>query len=162
MKSARTLLTVAFAIATALSLLSCSPAPYPTSPPPPPPKPTEPSQPQPAAQPNLAVAAVHVYPGQPQAGQRFTVVVYVTNNGNAVSGDYDLAMHIKDVSRGYTYPVGTFRQSGLHPGEQVPWQTDDRMVNDPGSFQYWVEIVPTGEDGIQQDNHLGWAFQVSQ
>ena len=158
MKSTRTMLAVAFLIATLGLLLSCDSVTQAPAP-----QPKEPAEPQPAAKPNLAVAAVNVYPAQPQVGQRFTVVVYVTNNGNAVSGDYDLAMHIKDVSRGYTYPVGTFRQSALHPGEQVPWQTEDRLVNDPGGFQYWVEIVPfLFEDGNQQDNTYGWSFQVSQ
>lgn len=114
------------------------------------------------SQPDLVVVGVNLYPSQPQASQVFRAVVTIKNQGNAPSGEYDIGMTIKDVSRGYAYPVGTFRQTALQPGEQVPWQSNDLMVNDPGAFQYWVEIMPFNfQDGDEQNNVYGWAFQAA-
>lgn len=158
MRSKRTLTVVLLVIATLGLLPGCGSEPEP----PPPPQPPRLEETRPPAHPDLAIAAVEIYPSQPQAGKAFKAVVYVTNKGDAASGQFDLAMHIKDVSRGYTYPVGTFRQSALQPGEQVPWQSGDLRVNDPGAHQYWVEIVPfLFEDGNEQNNTYGWAFQVA-
>jgi hypothetical protein len=130
----------------------------------PPPEPSggddQPPPPQPL--PDLSISAIEVFPAQPQAGQYFSVNVYVTNIGEAQSGEYDLAIFIKDVSRGSTYPVGTFRNEGLYPGENIPaYTSSDRLVNDPGSFQVHVEIQPfLFEDGNEQNNTLIWAFTV--
>lgn len=157
MKSLRILPTVALVIGLVGLLASCG-----SEPEPPGPEPPAPGAPQPAAQPNLAVASVQVHPSQPRAGQQFTVSVYVTNKGNAVSGDFDLAMNIRDVSRGSTYPVGTYRQGALQPGDQVPWQSGNLMVNESGEHQFWVEIAPfLFQDGNQQDNTYRWSFQVT-
>ena len=113
--------------------------------------------------PDLSVASVDIFPSEPRAGERFTAVVYVANIGSASSGEYDLAMNMKDVSRGSAYPVGTFRQSPLQPGEQVAaWSSDQLMVNEPGAHQFWVEIKPFNfNDGNEQNNVYGWAFTVS-
>jgi len=113
--------------------------------------------------PDLSVASVEIIPSEPRVGERFTAVVYVVNIGSASSGEYDLAMDMKDVSRGYTYPVGTFRQSPLQPSEQVAsWSSDQLMVNEPGAHQFWVEIEPfLFSDGNEQNNMYGWAFTVS-
>ena len=161
MRSKRTLIVVLLVIATLGLLLNCGPEPQPPPPSretPPPPSGETP----PPAHPDLAIVDVKIYPSQPQAGKVFKAVVYVTNQGNTASGEFDLAMHIKDVSRSSTYPVGTFRQSALQPGDQVPWQSGDLMVNESGAHQYWVEIVPfLFEDGNEQNNTYGWAFQVA-
>lgn len=111
---------------------------------------------------DLEISAIEVFPAQPQAGQQFAVNVYVTNSGQAQSGEYDLAISIKDVGRGATYPVGTFRNAGLQPGENVvAYTSSDRLVNDPGSFQVHVEIKPfLYEDGDLQNNTNIWAFTV--
>jgi hypothetical protein len=110
----------------------------------------------------LAISAIELFPAQPQAGQRFAVNVYVQNAGQAASGEYDLAIFIKDVSRGSTYPVGTFRREGLQPGENITAYTStDRLVNDPGSYQVHVEIQPfLFEDGNTRNNTSIWAFSV--
>ncbi len=163
MKSVRSLLTITFAVAVLGLILTCDlTSGGGSSPTQPPSQPTVPSAPQPSPKPNLAIVDVRTYPGQPRVGQAFTISVYVTNNGNAVSGDYDLGVTIKDVGRGDTYPVGRFHQSALHPGEQVSWQKDYAMVNNPGSYQCWVDLYTSGEDGNLQDNSKGWAFQVTQ
>jgi hypothetical protein len=113
--------------------------------------------------PDLAISAIEVFPAQPTAGQRFTLNVYVTNRGDADSAPYELAISIRDVSRGSTYPVGTFSQSSLRPGENIPAYADqNRLVNDAGSFQVQVEIIPSGADGNTGNNATNWAFTVAQ
>ncbi len=123
------------------------------SPPPPPPPPPLP---------DLAISTIQVYPNQPQAGQRFTLNIYVKNEGKAPSGKYDIAISIKDVSRGSTYPVGTFRKDGLRPGEDIPaYNSSNLLVNFPGSHQVHVEIKPSDfDDGNNQNNTKIWAFTV--
>jgi hypothetical protein len=111
--------------------------------------------------PDLVVSGVYIYPATPAAGKYFTVVVHVKNQGNGPSGNFDLQMHIKDVGRGYTYPIGTFRRNAMKPGEQIPWQKQGVLVNDPGAFQFVVEIVPfLFEDGNKHNNHVIRPFHV--
>jgi hypothetical protein len=111
--------------------------------------------------PDLVVSGVQIYPATPTAGKNFTVAVYVKNQGNAVSGQFDLQMHIKNLDRGYTYPIGTFRRNAMKPGEQIPWQKQDVMVNEPGAFQFIVEIVPfLFQDGNKMNNHIIRPFHV--
>jgi hypothetical protein len=116
--------------------------------------------------PDLSISAIEVYPSQPKAGQYFTVNVYVTNSGTAASGEFDLQIHIKDVSRGSTYPVGTFRHERLLPGENIPvYSSQNLMVNYPGSHQIWTKIVPfpgSPQESNEQNNTYGWAFTVTQ
>lgn len=112
--------------------------------------------------PDLAIAAINIYPNQPQDNTYFYADVYIKNIGDAASGDYDVAIHIKDISRGYVYPIGTFRQGPMQPGEQYAvWSSDRVLVNDPGSFQLWVEIKPFLFDDKDDSNNIhGWAFTV--
>jgi len=124
-----------------------------------------PSQPSPQPSPplpDLVISTIQVFPNQPQAGQRFTLNVYVKNAGRAPSGKYDIAISIKDVSRGSTYPVGTFRKDGLRPGEDIPaYNSSNLLVNYPGSHQVHVEIKPFGfDDGNYQNNTTIRAFTV--
>lgn len=113
--------------------------------------------------PDLVISAIEVFPAEPTAGNAFTFNVYVSNQGNATSGEYDLAISIKDVSRNLTYPVGTFRKSALQPGENVPvFSKNDQLVNDPGSFQIHCEIKPfLFTDGNANNNIKIRAFQVN-
>ncbi|MFN2143834.1 MAG: CARDB domain-containing protein, partial [Anaerolineales bacterium] len=114
------------------------------------------------ALPDLVISAIKMLPSQPQAGLNFTLNVYIQNAGQAPSGDYDLAISIHDISRGATYPVGTFRNHRLQPGENIIAITSpDRRVNDPGSYQVHVEIQPFQfEDSNVQNNVAVWAFTV--
>jgi hypothetical protein len=81
--------------------------------------------------------------------------------GKAASGQYDLVMHINDVSRGLTYPVGTFRQGPPGPGDNIPWMRKKFRVNDPGAFQYYIEIRPFAfKDNNEQNNKRIYAFTV--
>lgn len=132
-------------------------------PPPPPPTKADQQPPPPPSRPDLAISAIEVFPGQPTAGQRFALNVYVRNGGQAASGEYDVLISIRDVSRGSTYPVGTFRREPLQPGENVTaYSSTDRLVNDPGSYQVHVEIRPfVFEDGNEQNNTAIWAFTVN-
>jgi hypothetical protein len=136
---------------------------------PPHPSPQTPSPLQPPEQKiestaDLLISKIQVYPAQPQAGQRFTLNVYVRNDGQAPSGKFDLALSIKDVSRMTTYPVGTFRiEEVLQPGDNITaYASTDRLVNYPGSHQVDVEIKPfLFKDGNNQNNKAIWAFTVN-
>lgn len=111
---------------------------------------------------NLRIATIEVFPRQPRAGTRFTANVYIENAGNAASGEYDLALHVKDVTHGGSYPIGTFRKPSLRPGERIAAFTkNDLMVNSAGAHQLWVEIKPFGfADANAKDNSQGWAFNA--
>jgi hypothetical protein len=116
----------------------------------------------PAALPDLQIAAVETFPQEPSAGKRFTLNVYITNRGQAPSGDYDLWMTIVDVNRGNKYPIGTFREASMQPGEQVAaFTTQDAMVNEPGPFEVRVGIDPfLFEDGNPGNNTMVHTFNV--
>ena len=111
---------------------------------------------------DLTISAVEVDPNQPQSGQNFSVKIYVKNTGQAASGEYDLAISIKDVSHGNTYPVGTFRRGQIQPGESIiAFSSGNIMVNEPGAHQVQAEITPfLFEDGNGQINKSIWAFSV--
>lgn len=157
----RFIFAIALLITIMLSLLLGCAGPKPA---PPQPQPLNGGVPptQPVACPDLAISAIEVFPAQPTARQHFALNIYVRNQGQAASGQYDLAISIKDVGRGFTYPVGTFRQGGLQPGENVAAYTSiDRLVNDPGSYQVDVEIRPfLFTDGNPVNNTVIWAFTV--
>ncbi len=111
---------------------------------------------------DLVISKITVIPAEPKAQTPFTVRVFVQNAGQKPSGQYDLAMFILDVSRNSTYPIGTFRQSGLQPGEVVrAYSSTDRLVNYPGAHQVWAEIKPFNfEDGNNRNNKEGLGFTV--
>jgi hypothetical protein len=134
----------------------------PPAPPPPPPTNTQPATPPPERLSDLQISAIEVFPAEPIARQPFAVNVFVKNAGQATSGQYDLEIFIKDVSRAATYPVGTFRQGPLKPGENVAaYSSTDRQVNYPGSHQLQAEIKPFQfEDGNIQNNTAIRAFTV--
>ena len=149
---------------TGLFCLGCNP-PEPT----PKPKPLMPGGQAAGAQlkpapprPDLAVASTQVY-NNPQKPRHIMFTVDVTNLGNAPSGDYDLLMNIKDVSRGAVYPVGTFRRTTMKPGEKYcVYQEMDRMVNNSGPHQLYVEIRPfMFEDGNPSNNIVTKDFYVN-
>jgi hypothetical protein len=113
--------------------------------------------------PDLTVSAIEVYPAQPQSGQRFSLSIYVANEGNAPSGEYDLAINIEDISHGGYYPIGTFRQEAMSPGEDYcVYSSTDRLVNSPGSYQVNVEIEPfLFEDGNPSNNSWSKPFSAN-
>ena len=115
--------------------------------------------------PDLIVSAIQIYPyhpSRPKAGQPFTLQVYVSNIGTADSGQYDIALFIRDISRGATYPIGTFRKNPMRPGENYPvYSSNNRIVNDPGFFQVQVEIKPfLFEDARPENNTASYNFVV--
>lgn len=116
----------------------------------------------PTAQSDVQIAAIEVFPTQPQAGQRFTLNVYITNAGTAPSGAYDLALFLQDVSRRATYPIGTFRQDGVQPGERsVVYSSHQLLVNCPGAYQVHVEIHPLlSQDAHPDHDTVIWPFTV--
>jgi len=132
--------------------------------------PVQPAQPSsgderpslPVNRPDLAISAIEIFPTQQQTGTHFAINIYVKNMGQAPSGKYDLAIFIKDVSHDSTYPVGTFRQDALQPGDNVvAYSSTNRLVNDPGSYQAHVEIEPfLFEDSNTNNNTAIRAFTV--
>jgi len=132
------------------------------------PRPTTSPQPQPQPQPrvedkaDLRIAKIETFPRRPRAGERFTVNVYVRNAGMTSSGAYDLLMRVRDVAHGGTYPIGTFRKTGLRSGEQVvAFTKNDLLVNSGGSHQLVVEIRPFDfADGDPSNNAGLLAFHV--
>jgi len=54
----------------------------------------------PAALPDLNISGINVYPSQPQAGSSFHINVYVSNEGDAPSGECLLEVTIIDVPSG--------------------------------------------------------------
>lgn len=115
--------------------------------------------------PDLVISAIQVYPQhpvRPKAGRPFTVQVYVANVGGAVSGQYDIALFIRDVVRGFTYPIGTFRKEPMKPGESYPvYSSNDRMVNEPGFYRVHAEIKSFFfEDAHPENNMLVYDFVV--
>jgi hypothetical protein len=111
---------------------------------------------------DLTISLIGVIPEMTTSGTRFYGEVYIANQGKAPSGAYDLALDIRDISRNLTYPIGTFREEPMFPGEQVPvWSSHNLVVKDPGSFQLWAEIRPLGfQDGSDMNNFKGWQFTV--
>lgn len=112
------------------------------------------------AYPDLVVSHIDVYTHAPQAGMyQYDLVVYVANQGQAQSGDFDLVIFTEDIGRGLTYPIGTFRVQQLNPGDDAPVYSSTHAVNNPGSYQVHVEIIPFNfEDGNTQNNYKIWAF----
>lgn len=152
--------TSAAALLLVCAALGCGQGPVPQPPEEPPDRPEEPA-PTAERYADLMVSAIQVYPAEPQAGQRFTLQVHVKNAGQAPSGQYDLILFIKDISRDSTYPIGTFRQEGMQPGEDYAvYQSQDMLVNYPGSHQVHVEIVPYQDDGDLQNNTAIWSFSA--
>lgn len=153
-------IVVVAAVVGAYLLMSGSNAPSNTPSPTPPPTETPTETPKP---PDLEVREIFIVPSQPQAGEYFSAQVEIANIGETKSGSYDLALKIKDVSRGWTYPIGTFQQVPMYPNEYYwVWQSDHLRVDSGGAFQLWAEIIPIGfEDGDDYNNMLGWAFTVT-
>ena len=121
-------------------------------------RPTTSPQPQPRveAKADLRIARIETLPREPRAGEHFTVNVYVRNAGKTSSGAYDLVMRVRDVTRGGTYPIGTFRKTGLRSGEQVvAFTKNDLLVNSGGSHQLVVEIRPFDFADSNASNNAG-------
>lgn len=115
------------------------------------------------ASPDLSISAIEVRPRNPTAGQFFTLTVYVANNGGAASGEYDVALYIEETSSGDFYPIGTFRQGPMQPGEDYPVYTNsDRLVNFAGNHRVHVEITPYEfSDGSRGNNSDTYDFLVN-
>ncbi len=111
---------------------------------------------------DLAVTFVRVYPGSPSLGHAFTVRAQVGNLGDAASDTYDIAGTVRNVSTGVVYPVGAKTMDPMQPGEDyVALQNDNVNVADAGSYQFWLEISPWGDDADPSNDTAGWSFTVS-
>lgn len=124
---------------------------------PPPPPPEEPEK-----QPDLAVYYFYIVPEVPFQNTKFYASLQIINNGDAPSGEYDLNMNIKDIGRDLTYHIGRFTQSPLDPGATIrAWDSHDLLVNDPGNFEFTIEIIPfLFTDGDETNNIYSWPFMV--
>ena len=122
------------------------------------------NQPAPTATraiPDLAVTNVELSPAQFGVGQSFTIKVYVENVGSAASDKYDLKVNLRDVTRGTTSPIGSVQGQSVAPGAEVlAYETGQRQINETGSFQIQVELVPAGSDGDANNNRKNRAFSL--
>ena len=64
------------------------------------------------ATPDLAITNIELDPEQISAGQAHIVKVYVSNVGDAPSGEYDLTITLRDVTRGTSSPIYPFFDRG--------------------------------------------------
>jgi len=103
---------------------------------------------------------VDVFPAHPQSVQFLALNAYITNEGDTPSGEYDLAIHINDISHGFTCVISTFREPGLRPRHNVPFYTSqNQQVNDVGSYQVRGEIAPfLFDDGNTWNNSVSKPF----
>jgi hypothetical protein len=111
--------------------------------------------------PDLAVTTIELDPPQIAIGQPFIVKVHVANVGGAPSGEYDLAISLRDVTRGTTSPIGAQHGQGLKPGQDtLAYETGPRQVDKTGSFQIQVTLTPAGPDGDTNNDKKNRAFSV--
>ena len=103
----------------------------------------DPGDDSPTTQSDLVVTGIEISPRVPKAGHPFSLRIRIRNQGNAPSGEFLVQIHIRDVGRKSTYPVGSFRQKPLRPGEEiVAYTSERRMVNDFGFHRVHAEIRP--------------------
>ncbi|MBN2305876.1 MAG: hypothetical protein JXQ72_15440, partial [Anaerolineae bacterium] len=97
----------------------------------------------------------------PQAGEAFALDIVVENVGGARAGDYAVHIDFIDTGRSETLPVAVIERNGLDAGaEDIAFSSDIRRVENSGSFQVQVVIVPAGEDASPQNNTQRKAFIV--
>lgn len=128
-------------------------------------EPTTPTDPAPTAtagvaEADLAVTFVRVYPATPSLGQAFTVRAQVGNLGGATSDQYGIAGTVRNISTGAVYPVGAETMEPMQPGEDATVLQNEVNVADTGSYQFWVEITPWGDDADESNDAAAWSFTV--
>ena len=111
---------------------------------------------------DLAVTFVRVYPGLPTVDQQFTVRAQVGNLGSVASEQYDIAGTVRNITTGDVYPVGAETMESMLPGEDYTVLQSDLSVTDAGSYQFWLEISPWGDDADDSNDAAGWAFTVGE
>jgi len=118
----------------------------------------------PAALPDLNISDINVYPSQPQAGSSFYIDVYVSNEGDAPSGDFLLEVIVIEVpSQLPAYYQGLECKDVLQPGDDVPvFTTDVAVVSKPGSYQVNATITPHFDEADPWNNSKGVPFTATQ
>jgi hypothetical protein len=112
--------------------------------------------------PDLAIVSAEIIPAAPRRGEKFAVEVRIENIGRVKSGEYDLEMVIKDVSRMTESSIATLRRSALQAGQRDVWRGNSYVIDKPGAHQLRVTIEPSlPENGQIQNNTFNWAFQVT-
>jgi hypothetical protein len=110
---------------------------------------------------DLAVTAIELDPAQIGVGQPFIIRVYVANVGGAPSGEYDLTIALRDVTRGTTSPIGAQHGRRLEPGQDtLAYETGPRQLDQTGSFQVQVTLTPAGPERDTNNNKKNQAFTV--
>ena len=96
----------------------------------------------PAAKADLVVSNVEIIPSQPTAGTPFLLNVYVSNNGNMKSSEFDFTIHYErqgNTSEWFGGANGHDR--GQDPGETVKVYSGNNFVlNEGGSYVFVVTL----------------------
>lgn len=113
---------------------------------------------------DLNISDINVYPSQPQAGSSFYLDVYVSNEGDAPSGDFLLEVIVIEVpSQLPAYYQGLEYKDVLQPGDDVPvFTTDSAVVSKPGSYQVNATITPHFDEADPWNNSKGVPFNATQ
>lgn len=107
--------------------------------------------------PDLAVAAINIFPSNPSAKGNFYVDVYVTNIGDENSSkEFTLTVKIIHFETGNFLPLGAHTiKDILLPGEQFKvWHTYEAMVNESGVYQISAEIISDNFEEKDESNNI--------
>jgi hypothetical protein len=111
---------------------------------------------------DLSVSNIELDPTSITTGTTFVIKVYVENIGGAASGEYDLTINLRDVTRGTTSPIGTLKGQSVAAGQEVlAYTTGQRQLFEAGSFQVQVILTPAGSDAGANNNRRSLAFTVN-
>lgn len=113
--------------------------------------------------PDLTIDSVEINPSKPKAGEFFTVTAYITNIGYGHSGQCKVKMYMTNLLREQDYKlVGeSSHYAEINPGEIVEWIHTHAPVNEPGDYQFRLEIEPLEQDDANSENNVYyWNFTV--
>jgi hypothetical protein len=113
--------------------------------------------------PDLTIDSVEIYPSEPKAGELFTVTAYIVNIGDGRSGQCEVKMYLTDLLGNHDYIlVGeSSHYAEIHPGEQIKWTHAHAPLNEPGDYQFRLEIEPLEKNDANYGNNIyQWNFTV--
>jgi hypothetical protein len=113
--------------------------------------------------PDLTIDSVEIYPSKPKAGEFFAVTAYIVNIGDGRSGQCKVNMYLTDLLRNQDYKlVGeSSHYAEIYPGEQIKWTHPHSPLNEPGDYQFRLEIETLDQSDANYENNVyDWNFTV--
>lgn len=112
--------------------------------------------------PDMTIRAVEITPASPQVGELYTVIVHISNIGDAPSGQYETKEYIRDTAAEQDYRfVGSTRQSNLAAGETIQWVHPHAGMDKAVRYQLLFEIDPIDfVDKNDKNNVYYWDIVV--